>query len=149
MIDPDEHQIPDTFDEPLLDEKKVIIKDFPLREQNKGTGIESLPMPEENRIGSIVDPLPEEKKDLIVTAQTSPNQMQKQVERGQAPSEVDRVDKGNSSVGSQPHIHFGEDYQSLNIDGTWGHEGGKKIPKLTKNVVEWIEKNGWTLPDGY
>lgn len=135
---------------------------MPRSGENSGTKLESIPKTEENHTGSIVDPLPEENHtgstvvplpeentDLIVTAQTSPNQMQKQVERGQAPSEVDRVDKDNSSVGSQPHIHFGEDYQSLNIDGTWGHEGGKKIPKLTKDVVEWIEKNGWTLPDGY
>lgn len=149
FIDLDEDALPRIITDPSPEIHRDVIEKLPLPEQDKGTEIETLPLPDESRTGSTEIPLPEEKKDLIVTAQTSPNQMQKQIERGQAPSGVDRVDKGNSSVGSQPHIHFGDDYQSLNIDGTWGHEGGKKVPQLTKDIVEWINKNGWTLPNGY
>ena len=77
---------------------------------------------------------------------TSVNQMQKQVERGQAPQMVDRVDKPH--VGdSQNHIHFGEEYQSLNQDGTWGHLG-KKRPELTNEVIEWLIENNWAVPGG-
>ena len=79
---------------------------------------------------------------------TSPNQMQKQIEQGKAPKGVERVDNGNTSVGSQPHIHFGDDYKSLNQDGTWGHDG-KTTPTLTKEIIQWLKGNGWGIPAGY
>ena len=60
------------------------------------------------------------KPDTPKVKSTSPNQMQKQVGRRQAPKEVDRVDTGNTASGTQPHIHFKGDYKSLNMDGTWG-----------------------------
>ena len=52
--------------------------------------------------------------------------MQRQVEKGQAPKGVDRVDKAEPNIpNSKPHIHFGEDEAALNQDGTW-HDAGKK-----------------------
>ncbi|HLJ29455.1 MAG TPA: RHS repeat-associated core domain-containing protein [Candidatus Angelobacter sp.] len=51
--------------------------------------------------------------------QTSSNQMQEQVERGQAPKSVARVDKGIGPH-EQNHVHF-NDGSVLNSDGTWKH----------------------------
>lgn len=59
--------------------------------------------------------------------------MQKQVEKGQAPNEIDRVDK--------PHVHF-KDGTSLNYDGTV-HDKHNGIPKISNKVRTWLEKNGW------
>ena len=71
---------------------------------------------------------------------TSPNQMQMQVERGQAPKGVLRVD--NPKIpGQQPHIHF-SDGTSLNIDGSV-HDRKNGIPNLTNEIKIWLEKNGW------
>jgi hypothetical protein len=72
---------------------------------------------------------------------TSTNQMNKQVERGQAPKSVDRVDPGNEGTREQPHIHF-IDGKILNGDGTWRDNG---CP-LTNQERDWIQNNGWTLP---
>ena len=72
--------------------------------------------------------------------ESSPNQMQKQVERGQAPKGVVRVD--NPKVpGQQPHVHF-SDETSLNIDGSV-HDAKNGIPNLTNEIRIWLEKNGW------
>lgn len=71
--------------------------------------------------------------------------MQKQVERGQAPKEVDRVDKADPrQPNSKPHIHFGEGQRALNIDGTWADPG--TLPIITNKIAEWLLKNGWSLP---
>lgn len=71
---------------------------------------------------------------------TSINQMQKQVERNQAPRDVVRVDKPHV-FGQKPHIHF-SDGTSLNIDGTI-HDKRNGIPNLTRETAEWLENNGW------
>ena len=71
---------------------------------------------------------------------TSRNQMQKQVEKGQAPKEVDRVD-GAHTEGQQPHVHF-KDGTSLNQDGTV-HDAHKGTPNLTNSTRKWLEENGW------
>ncbi len=47
--------------------------------------------------------------------------MQKQVEKGQAPDEVDRVDKTHDKHG-QDHVHF-KDGTSINKDGTIHDKG--------------------------
>lgn len=52
--------------------------------------------------------------------------MQKQVESGQAPKEVDKVHSPHVS-GDQPHIHFANHRPALNIDGTW-KDGGEILP---------------------
>ena len=78
----------------------------------------------------------EENSKDAADSPTSQNQRQKQVERGQAPKAVDRVDKPHVD-GQQPHIHFGENEAALNIDGTW-HDAGKN------QFRTWImkQKNG-------
>jgi len=74
----------------------------------------------------------------------SAGNMQKQVEKGQAPRNVDRVDKGRGPF-EQDHIHFEETKgkeNALNRDGTWKH-GGRP---LSSDEQMWITKNGWNLP---
>jgi hypothetical protein len=70
----------------------------------------------------------------------SPNQMQKKVERGQAPKSVDRVDSPRFP-NEKPHVEF-KDGNALNNDGTWKH-GGRA---LTNAEQEWLQTNGWQLP---
>ena len=72
------------------------------------------------------------------------SQMQKQVERGQAPKNIDRVDKPHVP-GQQPHIHF-KDGTSLNQDGTI-HDAHREIPNISNNVREWITQNGWEIKE--
>lgn len=72
--------------------------------------------------------------------------MQKQIEKGQSPKGVQRVDQANvQQPNSKAHIHFGDDYAALNIDGTW-HDTHLPIPNLTNKIKDWIVQNGWTLP---
>ncbi|HEX5423467.1 MAG TPA: hypothetical protein VFW94_07955 [Candidatus Acidoferrales bacterium] len=68
--------------------------------------------------------------------------MQKQVERGQAPKSVDRVDSPRFP-NEKPHVEF-KDGNALNNDGTWKH-GGRE---LTNAEEQWLESNGWTMPKG-
>lgn len=68
--------------------------------------------------------------------------MQKQVEKGQAPKEVDRVDKVHNEYG-QDYVHF-KDGTAINKDGTI-HDDGHGIPNLNKKVLDWLNKNGWCL----
>ena len=71
---------------------------------------------------------------------TSPNQMQKQVERGQAPNTVVRVD--NPKIpGQLPHIHF-SDGTAMNIDGSV-HDAMRGAHTLTNSERIWIFDNGW------
>lgn len=81
-------------------------------------------------------------------APTSPNQMEKQVERGQAPKSVSRVDRGKGPF-EKDHVHFKDGY-ALNKNGTWKHDGeGVKQGgrSLTKDEKSWLEENGWQTPD--
>ena len=71
---------------------------------------------------------------------TSPNQMQKQVERGQAPRTVVRVDNPKDS-GQLPHIHF-SDGTAMNIDGSI-HDAMNGRHTLTNSERIWIFDNGW------
>ena len=74
-------------------------------------------------------------------AALSPNQMQKTVERGQAPKGIERVDKGNPDLFEQPHVHF-QNGAALNKDGTWKH--GNAL--LTDDQTKWLQDNEWALP---
>ena len=69
---------------------------------------------------------------------TSPNQMQKQVEKGQAPSTVVRVDNPKAP-GQLPHIHF-SDGTAMNMDGSV-HDAMKGIHTLTNSERSWIFNN--------
>ena len=72
---------------------------------------------------------------------TSQNQMQKQVERGKAPKEVERVDKAHQK-GGQNHVHF-KDGTSLNQDGSI-HDAHKGVPNPSNASKEWLKNNGWS-----
>jgi hypothetical protein len=86
-------------------------------------------------------PNPDPNNKQSSTKKTSRNQMQKQVERGQAPKTVDRVDPG-LGPNEQDHIHF-SDGNALNEDGTWKHGSGRP---LTNAETGWIQGNGWNIP---
>jgi RHS repeat-associated protein len=70
----------------------------------------------------------------------SPNQLNEEINRGQAPKEVKRVDTGKVT-GEQTHAHF-KDGSALNKNGTWKH-GQSELSNATKN---WLIDNGWKLP---
>ena len=70
---------------------------------------------------------------------TSPNQMQKQVERGKAPREIERVDKPHQK-GGQNHVHF-KDGTSLNKDGSV-HDAHRGTPNPSRASKEWLINNG-------
>ncbi len=71
---------------------------------------------------------------------TSPNQMQQQVIRGQAPIGVDAVHVPHVP-GQQPHIHF-TDGTSMNIDGSI-HDKMNGIPNITNKIAIWLNENNW------
>ena len=73
---------------------------------------------------------------------TSPNQMNKQVEKGQAPRGVQRVDNPDAQY-SEPHIHF-DDGTSITQSGKI-HDASHGTPNLTKPILEWLHNNGWCL----
>jgi hypothetical protein len=66
--------------------------------------------------------------------------MQKQVERGQAPKSVDRVDRARFPF-EKDQVHF-KGGHALNYDGTWEHAGRA----LTNGETGWLINNGWSLP---
>ena len=71
---------------------------------------------------------------------SSPGKLQRQVERGQAPKSIDRVDQARTKH-EKPNVHF-EDGHALNNDGTWKH-GGRELTNVEKS---WLLENGWMLP---
>lgn len=71
----------------------------------------------------------------------SPSQLNKEIQKGQAPRGIERIDKGSKSVkGEQTHVHF-KDGTALNIDGTWKDGNGM----LNQAQKEWLSKNGWNI----
>ena len=73
---------------------------------------------------------------------TSPNQMNKQIQKGQAPRGVKRVDNPDSQY-AEPHVHF-EDGTSITQSGKI-HDANHGSPKLTRPILEWLHNNGWCL----
>lgn len=73
---------------------------------------------------------------------TSQNQMQKQVERGQAPKDVDRVDPPDSGC-PKDHVNF-KNGTSVCKDGTI-HNKGHGIPNPSRKVWDWLHQNGWCM----
>ena len=69
---------------------------------------------------------------------SSPGKMQREVEKGQAPKDVESV---HAPKNGKPHVHF-KDGTSMNNDGT-PHDKGHGIPKLTKDVKKWLGKHNW------
>jgi hypothetical protein len=66
--------------------------------------------------------------------------MNQQIQRGQAPTGIERIDVGKVE-NEQLHVHF-KDGSALNVDGTWKHGG----TALTKAQAEWLAGHGWTVP---
>ncbi len=75
---------------------------------------------------------------LIQSQASSPNKMNQEVKKGQAPDGVTHVDDAHVP-GDQPHIHFDDD-TSQNQDGT-PHHGD---PSPTRAQERWLIKHGWT-----
>ena len=69
-----------------------------------------------------------------------PGKMQKEVEKGKAPKEVDHVDSGHVP-GQEPHVHL-KDGTSLTQTGKV-HDKHKGIPNPTKQTKKWLKKHGW------
>ena len=67
--------------------------------------------------------------------------MQDQVERGQAPREVDRVHNAHNQETGQPHVHF-KDNTALNKDGSI-HDKLGGVPNITNKIQKWLFKHGW------
>jgi RHS repeat-associated protein len=75
---------------------------------------------------------------------SSPNQMNKEIERGQGPTGVERVDRADpNNPGNQDHVHFTGERATLNRDGTWGHGDGEL--NLTNKQREWLKRHGWCV----
>lgn len=95
--------------------------------------------------GSLIAAATEIRNNNSNRDRTSANQMQDQVERGQAPKQVDRVDAGNPNIpNNKDHIHF-TDGTALNYDGTPSHHNAG-IPKITNSIKKWLLRNNWKLP---
>ena len=74
---------------------------------------------------------------------TNPGRMQKEVERGQAPRDVERVDKPHVP-NQEPHVHY-KDGTSSNRSGTT-HDAHRGDPNPSREAREWLEQHGWTPP---
>ncbi|HYW12862.1 MAG TPA: RHS repeat-associated core domain-containing protein [Longimicrobium sp.] len=74
-------------------------------------------------------------------ASSSPGRMQREVERGQAPRTVDRVDQGRGPY-EKDHVEFLSG-DALNRDGSWKH-GGRSLSNAEQ---AWIRKHEWSLPN--
>ena len=68
---------------------------------------------------------------------SSAGKMQKEVERGQAPKDVERVDKGRGQH-EQDHVHL-TDGSARNQDGSWKHG----VSDLSRKVTDWLGRHGW------
>jgi RHS repeat-associated protein len=95
-----------------------------------------------DNLGTIWDALWAEGAGEAVGKVASPGNMQRQVEKGQAPSDVDRVDAPHIP-GQLPHVHFG-DGTALNNDGTTSHTS-RGTPNPSGKTIDWLNKNGWKV----
>ena len=96
-----------------------------------------------NPVGYI-DPFGLAKNKKENCPQSSPGAMQKEVERGQAPKDISRVDRGHIP-GQEPHIHY-SDGTSSNMNGGV-HDAHKGLPNPSNKTRKWIIKHGWTPPE--
>jgi RHS repeat-associated protein len=74
---------------------------------------------------------------------SSPGKMQREVERGWAPREIDRVDNGHPGS-PEPHVHYKNGTSSKQNGEV--HDKHKGIPNPSRETREWLEKHGWTAP---
>ena len=91
---------------------------------------------------------PEAKAQRREEGRKKVNSMNIEIARNRAPRGVKRVDPGDASKGTQPHVHF-TDGTSLNIDGTT-HDKKNGTPRPQKEIQAWLHTNGWSLaPEGW
>jgi hypothetical protein len=77
----------------------------------------------------------------------SANQMNSEIQRGQAPRTVERVDTGKIT-GEQTHVHF-DDGSALNFDGTWKHGPDRGGTHTISNAErDWLRRHGWPIIPG-
>ncbi len=75
---------------------------------------------------------------------TSPNQAQKEIEKGQAPRGIERVDRRNPNLpGSQDEVHVNGG--AIKRDGTIKHS--LRAP-LTNAQKAWLRNWGFKIPAG-
>lgn len=106
-------------------------------------------------IAGTPNPLPPKRDDEDERGEekkTSTNQMRQKVEKGQAPKEITRFDKGSNVTNDpsvpkeQAHIHFGDNI-ALNFDGTMKHGTIDDLRRvLTNDGKRWLRKMGVKLP---
>jgi hypothetical protein len=82
-------------------------------------------------------------KLLVHNAPSSPGRMQREVERGQAPRDIDRVDPGHIP-GQEPHVHYTDGTSSTVSGGV--HDAHKGIPTPSKAARRWLESHEWIPP---
>ena len=77
---------------------------------------------------------------------SSPGKMQREVEKGQAPKDVHRVDNAhNPNQGGKPHAHY-KDGTASNNDGTT-HDAKNGTPNPVQKVIDWLLKHNWVPPN--
>jgi RHS repeat-associated protein len=74
---------------------------------------------------------------------SSPGKMQREVERGQAPKGIDRVDKAHPGT-PEPHAHYNDGTSSTQSGKI--HDAHKGKPNPSNKVREWLERHGWIPP---
>jgi RHS repeat-associated protein len=74
---------------------------------------------------------------------SSAGKMQKQVERGQAPRDVKRVDPPHPGT-PEPHVHYTDGTSSTQSGKV--HDAHKGQPNPSGSTRAWLESNGWTPP---
>jgi hypothetical protein len=79
----------------------------------------------------------------VPSSPSSAGRMQREVERGGAPRDVERVDRPHVP-GQEPHVHFC-DGTSCNQSGAT-HDAHRGVPKPPKATREWLKSHGWTPP---
>ena len=77
---------------------------------------------------------------------STPGRMQTQVERGQAPASIERVDGAHVDgvPNQQPHVHY-TNGTSSNRDGTT-HDQMGGTPNPNRETRAWLQGHGWTPP---
>jgi RHS repeat-associated protein len=76
---------------------------------------------------------------------SSPGKMQKEVERGQAPRDIDRVDRPHPGS-PEPHVHYTDGTSSTSSGRTKDKMRGE--PNPPKKTREWLDGHNWTPPGG-
>lgn len=73
--------------------------------------------------------------------------MRKQVERGQAPKDITRVDNADTNIPkSEDEVHFG-DKIALKRNGSWKHAPpGDPDTFLTNDQKDWLRQNDFNVP---